>query len=454
MPRNRKAEGAAIHNAADDSGHSDSALPSVASAFGQTPADNQSSHAVALAPTIAEIRYWHRQRVFAMEQRKRADLALGAFLRTQLGWSRSLPGADAAKIAKQAADLVAFGEKVAKGKSTGIGDTLFGQWGTIILASIHGRAHWDAIEATATKEMERLASSLPAWESFGEGVKGFGPRSLAVIIGEAGDIGSYATVAKLWKRMGLAVMNGVRQGGLRKTASADEWIAHGYSARRRSYMYVIGDVLVKNKGAYREVYLARKEYEREQAKVRGLTVAPSAKIPAKRKAEFISDGHIHKRSQRYMEKRLLRDLWRAWRRTSVDVPTNDRVSAATSSAQAEHSATLLAPSSRALPSASHSAQAEPSTIHRSQTTVHASKASTRQTRDRVTPIATSSGKKQRTRVEVKSRPGLSAARSAKDRPSTVVVKPSASIPAKVGKRQTSKRATPVALLSAATDSVR
>lgn len=26
-----------------------------------------------------------------------------------------------------------------------------------------------------------------------------------------------------------------------------------------------------------------------------------------------TDGHIHNRSKRYMEKRFLRDLWRAWR---------------------------------------------------------------------------------------------------------------------------------------------
>ncbi len=292
------------------------------------------------AATIAEIKHWHRQRVFAMDQRKRSDLALGAFMRSQLGWSRSLPKAEADSISERAADLVALGEKVAKGKATGIGDSVFAQWSPVILASIRGRAHWDAIESAATKEMERLASSLPVWTSFGEGVRGFGARSLAVIVGETGDIGSYATVAKLWKRMGLAVMNGVRQGGLRKTASAEDWIAHGYSARRRSYMFVIGDVLVKNKGTYREVYLARKEYEREQAAVRGLIVAPSAKIPVARKAEFISDGHIHKRSQRYMEKRLLRDLWQAWRRTLGAAIPNAQLSAANSSAQAERSATV------------------------------------------------------------------------------------------------------------------
>ncbi len=119
--------------------------------------------------------------------------------------------------------------------------------------------------------------------------------------------------------MGVAVMgqgDGLfdhRQGNPGPGASAADWINEAYSRRRRSRLFVIGDGLVKTAGPYREVYLARKAYEVARAEELGLIVAPSAKIPAKRKAEFRSVGHIHRRAQRYMEKRLLRDLWRAWR---------------------------------------------------------------------------------------------------------------------------------------------
>lgn len=292
-----------------------------ASGEGHNEVAPQKPIAPSLAFIIAEIRAWHRQRVFAMDQRKRSDLALGAFLRTQLGWSRALPKAEGEKIRKQAAELIALGEKVFKGKATAIGNPSFDQWGAVILAAIQGRSHWDAIESAATKEMERLAKSLPVWSTFGEGIKGFGARSLAVIVGEAGDLSLYANPAKLWKRMGLAVMNGVRQGGLRKTASAEDWIAHGYNAKRRSFMFVIGDVLVKNQNDYRAVYLARKDFERAKAHAAGLTVAPAAKIPEKRKHEFMSDGHVHRRAQRYMEKRLLRNLRSAWRRAAQESTT-------------------------------------------------------------------------------------------------------------------------------------
>lgn len=265
-------------------------------------------------PIIAEIRSWHRQRCFAMEQRKRADLALLAFLRTQLGWSLALPNDECKAIATQAMKMLALGEKVFKGKATGIDDAAFGQWSGVIIAAISARKVWDDIEGTATKEMSRLALTLPAWATFGEGVRGFGSVSLAVIVGESGDLALYSNPGKLWKRMGLAVFGGVRQGGLPKSASADEWVAHGYNRQRRSRMFVIGDCLIKsNRGAYRRIYDERKAYE--------VARDPDMK-PIK----------AHRRAQRYMEKRLLKDLWQAWRRATGHMP------AATSSPQGERAA--------------------------------------------------------------------------------------------------------------------
>jgi hypothetical protein len=269
-------------------------------------------------PLISEIRGWHRQRVFAMEQRKRADLALGSFLRTALGWSRALPDADRKRINSQAQDLISLGEAEAKGKSDGVDEPAYIEWRAVILAAIASRAPFDAIEKQAKTEMANLAKQLPVY-SLVETIRGFGEVSLAIIVAEAGDLSNYATPSKLWKRMGLAVMDGVRQGGLSKSAAKDDWIEHGYNRLRRSRMWNIGDALIRGNGdgEYRAIYLARKEYERQRALESGLTVAPAAKIPAKRASEFMSDGHIHRRAQRYMEKRLLRDLWQAWRRASL-----------------------------------------------------------------------------------------------------------------------------------------
>lgn len=313
-----------------------------------------------------EIQGHHRRRNFMMEQRKRMNQALSSFIRVQLGWKKELPDAERKAIADRADYLIEIAEDIdkaerdrqvkfdravkkhdalvakltgaqAKGKRLdetapaflfdlkverveGDDDPQFLEWQSIIASVMAGRASFDVVEDAATAEMERLAVQLPVWQTWGEGVRAFGERSLAVIVGEAGDLSKYDTHSRLWKRMGLAVMDGVRQGGLSKTAAKDDWIAHGYNKKRRSQMYVIGDCLVKQGEFYRKVYLDRKEYERVKAEAAGLTVAPSAKIPKGNEAQYISDGHIHKRSQRYMEKKLLRDLWNEWRKAG------DRVS--------------------------------------------------------------------------------------------------------------------------------
>lgn len=268
----------------------------------------------AFAATIAAIRALHRARNYAMAQRKRADQSLGAFLRTELGWSKTLPEAERDRISERAVALIALGEAEAKGKAADVEEPVYVKWRHIIAASIAGRAPFDIIENSATKEMERLAKFLPVWP-WVERTRGFSARGLAVIVGEAGDLSAYPKKGHLWKRLGLAPKDGKAYSTWRKTGgmSKDDWVDAGYSPRRRSRMFVIGDVLVKVGDHYRDVYLKRKDYERGKAKANGLTVCPSAKIPKGRADEFMSDGYVHKRAQRYMEKMLLRDLWSEWR---------------------------------------------------------------------------------------------------------------------------------------------
>jgi hypothetical protein len=161
-----------------------------------------------------------------------------------------------------------------------------------------------AVEKTMVKE----AKKLPVYE-WVDSVRGFGALGFAQIVGEAGDLGNYATVSRLWKRMGLAVIDGGRQRRVTGAAALD----HGYCPSRRSVMWNVGDAMFRAGGEYADLCRARKEREREKAAEEGLTVCPAAKIPAKDKENYRSDGHIHNRAKRYMEKRLLRDLWRAWR---------------------------------------------------------------------------------------------------------------------------------------------
>ncbi len=235
---------------------------------------------------IHEIRYWHRQRCFAMEQRKRAVLALGSFLRLMLGWSKDKPEAERKLIASRAAAMIAGEDQ--------------GEWADVIAASEKARAPFEDIEKNCERRMKALATQLPVWDAFGAAVRGFGEVSLAVIVAEAGDLSGYATESKLWKRMGLAPAQNRVAPNLSREDRAEAWIANGYSPRRRSRMWNIGDALIKGNrdGIYRTIYLARKAYELERA-------------------PDMTKMHAHRRAQRYMEKRLLRDLLRAWRRPSA-----------------------------------------------------------------------------------------------------------------------------------------
>lgn len=157
------------------------------------------------------------------------------------------------------------------------------------------------------KEIEKLAKLLPVVDWVAS-VSGLSNRFTGLIVGECGaPPGEFKSVSALWKRMGLAVIDGGRQ---RKVAG-DAAIEHGYVARRRALMWNIGESIIKQQvrsekddqakkiegtdyaiGYYGQVYLDRKAYERERVETK---------------------AQAHNRAKRYLEKRLLRELWKAWR---------------------------------------------------------------------------------------------------------------------------------------------
>ena len=233
---------------------------------------------------IDQIKNAHRKRNFVIKQRKAMDAALGAFIRMALGWSLAKPENERKEIEAKAAEIIAACE---------------GEFAEVIAASHKAREPFDMIEKSQTKDMIALAEQLPIYAEFCKPIRGFGALGLAIIIGEAGDLSKYPKVGHLWKRMGVGLVDGVRQGGLDKSASKDDWIKHGYNRERRSKMWTIGDSLLKGNrdGEYRQAYLQRKEYE-------------IARDPEIKKIV------AHRRAQRYMEKRLLKKLWQAWRRTN------------------------------------------------------------------------------------------------------------------------------------------
>lgn len=185
------------------------------------------------------------------------------------------------------------------------------------------RKEREGVERTLSK----MARGLPAYP-WVKGVYGAGDLSFAAIVGEAGDLGSYKSRSALWKRMGLAVIDGERQ----QKKSGDAAKEHGYSPARRSVMWNIGGVLVGGMGhgprpavgedvtlrddlsPYQKLFVERLRYEaeRDPESHRKDPVA-SAKTGELRES---FSSHAANRARRYVEKRFLRDLYGEWRRAT------------------------------------------------------------------------------------------------------------------------------------------
>jgi len=150
-------------------------------------------------------------------------------------------------------------------------------------------------------EMKKKARALDVFP-WVKGIYGLSEYGLAQIIGEAGDLSNYKSVAAVWKRFGLACdASGRRQGTVPAEITGEArkqmYIEDGYVPRRRSIMYCIGESIVKvNKGTYNAHYRRRKDYEAG----RGDENKPKNKM------------HAHRRAMRYSTKMLLKDLYLEW----------------------------------------------------------------------------------------------------------------------------------------------
>lgn len=186
-----------------------------------------------------------------------------------------------------------------------------------VTSFIEARELLKAERKDAEKTLQRIARQLPIWTEWAKDIRGVAELSIAQIVGEAGDLSKYDTHSKLWKRMGVAVIDGERQ---RKCTDPTLAELHGYSPERRSIVWNLGECLVKQNGAdgkYRKLYDARKTYEIERAEANGLTVKPGAYIAKRKPSErhkYMSKGHVHNRASRYMQKKFLRDMWQEWRK--------------------------------------------------------------------------------------------------------------------------------------------
>lgn len=263
----------------------------------QLPSDTQSTPA-ALSALLAELRETYRQRTDLHGAEKRLTLQIKAIARRMKGQSAIVRMESKTSVpTEQDGDHLSgddLSSIVAEGEDRDGQDRVAPLEGNAAptlaaLCLLEAQAPIKAKRKELEKRLVAIAKQLPIYPLV-ESIHGMGALGLAIIIGEAGDLSKYANPAKLWKRMGLAVFNGKSQ---RRVAGAGA-IEQGYNPRRRSAMWTVGDSLLKKQNPYKELYDKRKEYEKQTTA--GLTPM-----------------HYHRRAGRYVEKRLLMDLWKAWR---------------------------------------------------------------------------------------------------------------------------------------------
>lgn len=236
-----------------------------------------------LGALISEIREHHRWRTFFMRSEKSLTLQAKSQCRRVLMQSqRELTDKQRAAYLKEAGVLYRAIHNKGEHPHAMIMQSFLAPTLEALALQHKSRLYYERL-------MSKLAMQLPVWP-WVDAINGLGALGLAQIVGEAGDLNNYANPAKLWKRFGLAVINGKSQ----RKVTGEGAIEQGYSPQRRSIMFCIGDSLLKKQNAYRELYLQRKVYE-------------TNKLPDGTKLLW------HRRAQRYVEKRVLKDLWEAWK---------------------------------------------------------------------------------------------------------------------------------------------
>ncbi len=195
-----------------------------------------------LTEICAELQALQRTRAGIIKSRIMAENNRRAFVANTLGYSAGL---DEKLRMRMFADADAVIASI-------VDDDADHRSAVFVRAAELGIASFLHAQKATEKEMLPLVKRTPVAEwVLLPAQKGFGLLSLAVVIGETGDLRLYANPGKLWRRLGCAPweFGGKTQMGStwksRGGLNAEQWSAFGYSPRRRSIAYVIGENLVK-----------------------------------------------------------------------------------------------------------------------------------------------------------------------------------------------------------------
>lgn len=271
--------------------------PSPNAEAGQVGRAGKANDALPVSATLDHLAELQVRRKFYIGVVNKQTNAVKALVRRALGWRYDEEEGDREKVNGRAARIVAaaLAGKEQKPEDAETFAVLAFDLATVAAAIEPCTKARHEIEL----EMKRIVRKLPIF-AWAKDVKGLGELGLAVILAEAGDLSGYPKKGHLWKRLGLAPLDGKAMSTWRMTGglSADDWTEAGYSPRRRAEIYaVVSEPLFRANtvaaGPYRAVYDRRRE----------------------RTAETNPDwtkAHSHMDGLRIMTKHMLRDLWQVW----------------------------------------------------------------------------------------------------------------------------------------------
>ncbi len=196
----------------------------------------------------AQLQSLQRQRAIVLKSRNMQATRLQAIVAGTLGYHSSMPEKDRARKFTEASALI-------KAVAAGEADPPLKN---VILVTLQGIDAFNGEKDVLEKQMVATAKQLPvaAWVKSPE-QRGFGLLFLAIVIGETGNLANYPNPAKVWRRLGCAPwsfdgqthMGATWRAGKEGKLPASEWEQFGYSPRRRSIAFLIGEGIVKQNGA-------------------------------------------------------------------------------------------------------------------------------------------------------------------------------------------------------------
>lgn len=260
--------------------------------------------------TVDRIRLHYRLSKAAEGARIKIDHGLVSYVRVHLtAWQ---PDLDEKARKREAVAARAAVKALLGGKAGALDVPLAANAAGLVLDIAAARHALLARDNDHRREAERLAKALPAWRRIGH-VKGFSAWGLAVLVGEAGDVGLYSGCRKLYKRFGLCPDDCYPKGE-KKTGRK---IPRGTRGR---LMGIVADPLFRAQwrgekdvipahaiGPYGAVYA--------DAKARRIARVLAGERGEKEHAHTLktgSNGWADKGARRAMVKALLHDVWCAW----------------------------------------------------------------------------------------------------------------------------------------------